>query len=286
MDPQLQAAIERLARDGAARFSHWKPALFQEYCRATLPRLVPASADPPGPQATWHPVANAFAEVLQEGVGRGHVVTGLDAPPANLMEYCLRDWLVRRLADAPGEQRLQLLADAWNLLEGLLREPRWVNAYVLARVRELEDESSLQAFLGRVLQPLFEPATRANWGGPFRVTTLSLRAGDDDFLPGDMHLVAPNILAVKDRRRDVSLGVVLRKQGRSELLGIIAGANPYAEPPAEAAPRWQGETFALGSENIPMKFLAEPFRWVQTQAGFVVASAVNSQKVWIAESAT
>jgi hypothetical protein len=271
MDPLLLPNIERLAQKGKTQFSNWAPSLFQEYCQATLPHLT-------------GPAASAFAELLCEGIGRGHVTTKLDIDPANLMEYCLRDWLVRRLSDGSIEQRLQLLANSWNILEGLLGEPRWVNSYVMARVGELKNETSLQVFLARVLKPLFEPATNANWSGPFRVTMVSLRAGDDEFLPGEMHLVAPNILAVRDRRRHLSLGLVLRKNGQSELAGVFADTHPYTEPPSAMAPRWQGEWLAFGNERIQLKFLAEPCRWIQLSAGFVVASAVNSQKLWIVES--
>lgn len=280
MDPMLSATVERLTQKGRIRFSHWADSLFQDYCQVTLPRLTGPSLT----AATWQPVSIAYAELLCEGIGQGYVATDLQSTPTNLMEYCLRDWLVRQLMENSTEQRLQLLANSWNIMEGLLREPRWVNSYVMARVRELESSGNLQFFLARVLKPLFEPATNANWSGPFRVTMLSLRTGDEEFLPGELHLVAPNILAVKDRRRHLSLGIVLRKQGQSELAGVFADTKPYTEPPAAMAPRWQGEFLSFGNERIQLKYLHEPFRWIQLAAGYVVASAVNSQRLWIVES--
>jgi hypothetical protein len=280
MDPLLSPTIERVAQKGRTQFSKWDMPLFQDYCRATLPHLISSSPE----SATSLPVAAAFAELLCEGIGRGYLATNLNADPVNLMEYCLRDWLVLRLAEGTTEQRIQLLASAWNMLEGLLREPRWVNSYVMARVRELENDGDLQVFLTHVLKPLFEPAISSNWSGPFRVTTLSLRGGDEEFLPGDMQLVAPSVLAVKDRRHSLSLGILLRKKGLSELAGIFADTSPYAEPLSAMTPRWKGEWLSFGSERIQLKFLAEPFRWLQLSAGFVVASAVNSQNLWIVES--
>src|SRR5438270_431653 len=83
-------------------------------------------------------------------IGRGYLASSWQSRPANLMEYCFRDWLVGQLTDAAARPPLNFLADTWNLLEGLLREPRWVNAYVMARAWELEDEASLHAFLVRV----------------------------------------------------------------------------------------------------------------------------------------
>ena len=271
--------IERLAQKGATQFSSWNPSLFQDYCQAFMQEHAKASP-------LSHLVATALAEMLCEGIGRGYLTTSLHANPANLMEYCFRHWLMSRLADVAAERQLHFLADAWNLLEGVLREPVWVNAYVMARIRELHSQPGLESFLGSVLKPLFEPATTADWTGPFRVTTLSLRAGDDEFLPGDMQLVAPTILSVRDRKRDLHCGVVLRKQGQSEVAGIFGEAHPFVEQTSALSPSWQGEWVTFGKERIQLPFLGEPFRWLQVHAGFVVASAVNSQKLWIVESAS
>ncbi len=270
----LSPLIERLDRQGASQFAHWDPTLFRAYCQALLK------------DGSDTPAAAALAELVCEGVGRGYLAAGLHVNPTNLLEYCFRNWLPARLADVAPERRLPFLADTWNLLEGVLGEPRWVNAYVLARVRELHREPGLEAFLGRVLRPLLEPASRANWAGPFRVTTLSLRACDDEVLPGDMHLVAPTVLAVRDRRRDLVCGVVLRKEGRSEPAGVFGDTPPFVEPPPAAPPRWQGEWVAFGETRVRLPFLGEPFRWLQADAGYLVASAVNSQNLWIVESAT
>lgn len=280
MDSLLLPTIERLAQKGRTQFSNWSAPLFENYCQATLPRLI-GSAET---AAAWQPAAAAFAELLCEGVGRGHLTVQLHAEPVNLMEYCLRDWLVSRLIQVSTKQRIRFLVSAWNMLEGLLREPRWVNCYVMARAHELENENDLQVFLTRVLRPLFEPTTSSNWSGPFRVTMQSLRSGDDEFLPGEMHLVAPNILAVRDRRRDLTLGLILRKQGQTELAGIFSDTSPFTDSPPAISPRWQGEWLSLGTAQVQLKFLAEPFRWIQASAGFVVASAIDSQKLWIVES--
>ena len=42
----------------------------------------------------------------------------------------------------------------------------------------------------------------------------------------------------------------------------------------------------FGKERVRLPLLGEPFRWLQADAGFVVASAINSQQLWIVESAT
>jgi hypothetical protein len=79
--------------------------------------------------------------------------------------------------------------------------------------------------------------------------------------------------------------VLLRKDGRSELAGAFGEAGAYVEEPPSPTPRWQGQELALAAGRVALPFLGEPFRWLQARAGFVVASAVDSQKLWVVESA-
>src|SRR5438128_1422957 len=132
MDPLLLSMIERFAQLGATRFSGWKPALFRDYCQTTIPRIW---------QDHGQAVATAGIQLLCEGIGNGYMASGLQDRPTNLMEHCLRDWLPARLPAVPPEQQLSLLASTWNLLEGLLGEPAWVNAYVMARANELDQDA-------------------------------------------------------------------------------------------------------------------------------------------------
>src|SRR3954453_8715263 len=113
--------IERLGRKGATQFANWNPSLFRDYCQALLSGN--AVAEPT--------VDAAVAELLCEGVGRGYLTASMQDGSTNLMEHCFRNWLPARLAGVAADRRLPILADTWNLLEGLLSEPRWVNAYVM-----------------------------------------------------------------------------------------------------------------------------------------------------------
>ncbi len=197
----------------------------------------------------------------------------------------MRAWLPVRLAALPAEEHLPLLARVWNLAEGLARESGWVNAYVLARVGELHGDTSPEAFLVEALRPLLEPAPPARWEGPYRVTLLSLRPADDDFLPGDMHLAAPAVLVVEDRRRPVRVAVHLRRDGRSAVLGTLGPTRPFPEHPPAVAVAWDGGTVGLGGERVCLPFFPGPFRWSVARAGYLAASAVDSQKLWIVECA-
>jgi hypothetical protein len=261
---------------GASQFSNWNRSLFNDYCETIV---APLAAHEPT-------LAVNFAETLREAIGCGYVSTSLASPAKNLLEEVVRTWLPEQLVQHSAKKRLTALAKAWNLLEGLLREPAWVNAYVMARVRELTHDTQLDDFLVSVLTPLFEPAGVADWHGPFRVTMLSLRPCHNDFLPGEMHLVAPTVLAINDRRNDQACGVILRKKGQSELAGAFGETQPYSEPPPTVTPHWTGGELSIGHEKIALNFFPGAYRWMHTRSGFVIANAINSQKLWIIESAS
>ena len=106
-----------------------------------------------------------------------------------------------------------------------MREPDWINGYVMSRIGELRGEKSLETILAEILRPLLEPAPAARWQAPYRVTMLSLRPADDGFLPGEMQLAAPTVLVVSDRRRPMRLGIHLRRQGQSRVLGTFGPAR-------------------------------------------------------------
>jgi hypothetical protein len=117
------------------------------------------------------------------------------------------------------------------------------------------------------------------------VTLLSLRHADDAFLPGEMQLAAPTVLVVSDRRRPVRLGIHLRREGQSVVLGTFGPAGPFPDEPAGVQVAWEGGSASIGVDRVSLPFLAAPFRWAMVRAGYLVASAVDSQKLWIVESA-
>jgi hypothetical protein len=189
------------------------------------------------------------------------------------------------LPELPADERLSLLARVWNLGEGLLREPDWVNGYVMSRIGELRSEKCLETTLVDILGPLLEPAPAARWEAPFSVTLLSLRQADDEFLPGEMRLAAPTVLVVTDRRRPVRLGVHLRRMGQSIVLGAFGPSGAFPHEPAGVDVTWEGGGARIGAAKVMLPLLTVPFRFAVVRAGFLVASAADSQKLWIAESA-
>ena len=177
-----------------------------------------------------------------------------------------------------------MLARIWNLSEGLRREPGWVGGYVLARASELKSSTTPELFLTNILGPLMQPTATPRWEGPFRVSTLSLRSADEEFLPGDQELVAPSVLVIADRRRPVRIGVHLKKAGHSEILGLFGASETYTAACANPEVVWNEDHLLVGPEIVRMPFLRKPFRWSIVPTGFVVASSQDSQRLWIAET--
>jgi hypothetical protein len=283
MDAMAAELVRQAADAGPRQSSGWDARLFDAYGRTVLPALwqrLPASL----PEDRERTFASVLA-LVHEGIGQGHLTSEPEAAPTNLLEFCVRDWLPGTLAELSPAEHVPLLARVWNVAEGLLGEPAWVNAYVMARVGELASGANLEAFLVETLRPLMEPAPPARWEGPYRVTLLSLRAADDEFLPGEMHLAAPAVLIVEDRRRPARVGVHLRREGRSAVLGTFGATRPFSEEPVPVSIAWDGGSVGVGADKVGLPFFPGPFRWSAARAGYLVASAVDSQKLWIVESA-
>ena len=279
MDKLAPDHLRRLGEEGPRRFSDWDAALFDAYCRTFLPSVRERLSE--DGERTFV----AVATMVQQGIGEGYLKADPRASPLNFLEYCLWGWLPEFLSRQPVEEHLPLLARVWNLGEGLMREPGWVNAYVMSRIGELRGEARPEDFLVDVLRPLMEPAPPARWEAPYRVTMLSLRPADDEFLPGEMHLAAPAVLVVSDRRRSVRLGVHLKREGQSVVLGAFGPTSAFADDRSGVPVVWEGGRARIGEVTVALPLLAGPFRWALVPAGYLVASAVDSQKLWIVESA-
>jgi hypothetical protein len=279
MDQAALDHLRRLGEEGPGRFSAWDAPRFAAYCRTVLTSAWQRL--PPGSGRTFA----ALATLVQQGIGAGYLRADTEAVPRNFLEFCLRDWLPEALENLPADQHLPLLVRVWNLGEGLLREPEWVGAYVMSRIGTFHARARPEAFLVDVLRPLVEPVAPARWEAPYRVTLLALRGADDEFLPGEMHLAAPTVLVVCDRRRPVRLGIHLRRGGQSAVLGQFGTAAPFRDQAATVAVSWENGTATIGKDKVALPFLAAPFCWAVFRAGYLVSSAPDSQKLWIVESA-
>jgi hypothetical protein len=225
--------------------------------------------------------------LIQEGIGGGYLkrMNATPGPPwPNFLTFCLVHLVPGGLAQTPVKQRLPLLAKIWNLSEGLLREPAWVDRYVTANAASLQEPAGIANFLVETLEPALAPTKPAQWKGPFALTILDSRAADDEFLPGQMHLAAPAVLCIHDRRRaDIHLAVFLQTQRRSRFLGLTPCLGEYDGHPQ--LPLQLGEhRLDIGGQQVRLPFLRSAHTHVAATTGFVAVSAVDSQRLWIVES--
>ena len=108
----------------------------------------------------------------------------------------------------------------------------------------------------------------------------------EDFLPGEMHLAAPRVVCVADRRDpDHRLGLLLGHGGQSRWLGPVPAMAPYDEDGPKPAAKVSGGEARVGSHQVDLPLLGEAHRVASARAGFVVVSAVDSQRLWIVETA-
>ena len=180
---------------------------------------------------------------------------------------------------------MPLLVKAWNLGEGLLREPGWLDRYVTASATTLGNLEELEAFLVQTLEPVLSTAPAATWKGPFAVTLLDLRPLHEEFLPGEITLAAPAVLRVSDRRRTgTEVGVLLSPGGRSRPLGLMTGLGEYTEPGDRPAVEFHDGLVRVAGAEVAVARLRRCHRHVVARSGFIAACAVDSQRLWIVES--
>jgi hypothetical protein len=148
----------------------------------------------------------------------------------------------------------------------------------------LQSLAGIEEFLTATLEPAFGAAQPAQWKGPFLLTMLNARSLVDDFLPGEMHLAAPAVLCVHDRRHEkVNLGVFLRPRQESRFIGLTPCLGSYEEDAPKVEVK-EGKV-QIGKLQVDLPKLRVCHRHVVARAGFAVVSAVDSQRLWIVESA-
>lgn len=139
--------------------------------------------------------------------------------------------------------------------------------------------------LTAILEPVLAPPRRSKWAGPHRVDLIDTRQYDSDFLPGEMCLADPCLVSIKDRRRDVRLGLQLESGGKSAVIGAIDPADRSLQVESEPiAVEFQAELLAVKAVRARLPFLRRVFTHLATTSGFVVASAVDSQRIWLVEA--
>ena len=277
----LNTLLADLRHDGPRRFARWDGELFDAV--AAGPAVALREGLDRQPDAG--PVVAAYLRMAQQAVGTAVLRRATaGATWTTFLERFLVELVPKLLAHVRPGQRVPLLVQGWNLGEGLLREPPWLDRYVSASVGRLTNLAELEAFLVRTLEPVLAAVPPAGWRGPFAVIVLDLRTVADDFLPGEVALAAPTVLRIDDRRRPgVQTGALLRRGGRSELLGLTAGLGDYDEAWERPGVEFHDGRVTVAGQAVGLPFLRQCHRHAVARAGFVAACAVDSQRLWIVE---
>jgi hypothetical protein len=282
LSPELRECLDELRRDGPRRFARWDAALFEAVVAGPAQTLAAAL----GGQADADAVLAAYLSLLHQGVGLTAVRRAETGPDGwgCYLERCLVEQMPALLPRVPAGRRVPLMAKAWNLGEGLSREPAWLDRYVSASAAALADLEDLETFLVRTLEPVLSAGPPASWKGPFAVTVLDLRPLHEEFLPGEIRLAAPTVLRVADRRRaGVEAGVLLGRGGKSRPLGLMTGLGEFAEAGDGPAVAFQDGRVRVAGEEVVVPRLRRCHRHLVARSGFVAACAVDSQRLWIVE---
>jgi hypothetical protein len=241
-------------------------------------------------------VVDAYLRLIAEALQLGyldratcaHLEAG-PAPPTNLLARCLLDVVPRWLPTCAADRRLGVLAQVWNLGDGLLRQPPWMARIANALLPDVEDLEHLGQALAEKLEPLLSPPRSSSFAGPFALQMLDLREVDDEFLPGVMHAAAPAVICVHDRVRPGRYGAVaLALRGGCRTLGTTPCLSddlaPETRDPIEVQ-IGRGRARILG-RDVELAAVEVEHAHLALASGFVVVSAVDSQRLWIVESAS
>jgi hypothetical protein len=282
LSPDLQGRLDELRRDGPRRFARWDAALFEALVAGPGRTLAAALVGQPDAVAA----VAAYLSLLHQGVGTAAVRragAGADGW-GGFLERCLLEQVPALLPRVPAGKRVAALAKAWNLGEGLAREPAWLGHYVCASAAALGGLEELDDFLVRTLEPVLSAPPAASWQGPFAVTVIDLRPLHEDFLPGELVLAAPTVLRVKDRRRaGAEVGVLLGHGGRSKALGLMSGLGEFPDSGDRPAVAFQDGQALIAGQPVAVPRLRRCHRHAVARCGFVAACAVDSQRLWIVE---
>jgi hypothetical protein len=284
-DAEFERLIGREAREGRRLHAAWDAGRFDRLMRGPAAALRDRLEGEPHAETA----VAAYATLLREAVGAGYLGALGDDPGAgpwpNFLAFGLLKLVPLALAEEPAAGRVGLLAALWNIGEGLLAGPPWVDRYVLSCAAGLRRLGALASFVAEALGPALAEAEPAAWGGPFAVATRDARAVLDGFLPGEMVLAAPRVLCVRDRRDPGQhLGLLLGHGGQSRWLGPTPPLEPYAEDAPGPDVAVAGGRARVGRHRVDLPLLGEAYRVVTAGAGFVVVSAVDSQRLWIVET--
>jgi hypothetical protein len=233
-----------------------------------------------------------YLRLMVEGVGKGHVTQAVDPKHAeyyarfikwrSLLEF----WLVLKVPEEvpalPVGQRLPVLANTWNLGENILQQPSWIDRYLLHKaIASSPPLAAVEKQLDVWMEPLLRPLTPALWKPPFDVRVLDGRMLHDDFLPGEMELSAPSVVCVRDRRAENVFGGIFLDDEPCTLLPHHRHLGSYQGDPAAVQVEFGVSEVRIAGHTVPLPHLLQVHSHLICGQGMILASAIDSQRLWL-----
>jgi hypothetical protein len=278
---QLQLLIERVRDEAKRRHARWDDEVYQHWVWQTGSLWDSLEKHP---QGVREGSVLDYLELLAAGIGAGYIAMGAGAP-RTLLEAFLGRMPVWFARTAP-ESHARIAATAWNLAEGARRQASWMEQYLLARVHELDEPLLLEQSARALLEPALEPQRDALWKGPFTVTVIKPAQQLQGFLPGELSMLTPSLIRIADRRRPVSVGVLLAPRGQSACIGQMDGTPPPMPLPPRSVPvQWASDRVTVAGVAVGLPLMAcEPMHTLALASGYLLAVVPNSQRVWVVET--
>lgn len=278
--------VAGLQVEGARAYSTWNPQSFSFFAEQRVPileRLLLAK-QPRATEAERLATIKGFLQVVAEGIGQGWIKETPHLKQNTLLEYLLWVTVPLRLPELPLAEQLPTLARIWNLCEGLSQQPAWVERFVLSHRLNTIRLEKLEQFLIATLEPIFTPQRTIRWQGRWQTSVISPRYCDDEFLPGRMTLIAPMVVQIEDRERSLSMGVMLRPEGKSSVFGPIP-CSFETIPPIKSPPKvtLNAGKVEVAGRNVDVPRLESVHSWTISETGYLVMSAIDSQRLWVLE---
>ena len=278
--------IPQLREQGPRRVAKWTEDAFDGFLAGPVANLLRSlkwsDKDLPDP----HVVPN-YIRMVYEGVGAGWLgIPDYNIPATTFLGHCLQMLVPSAIGNVPLMRRSQVLQQVWNLGEGLAKEPKWLNQYAITQTDWSVDIQKLEVHLAKILAPVLSPVQPSTWSGKLQLSIINLRQKSESFVPGHLYLACPALLCIADRiDPQQNLAILLRKHGKSELLGAVGRLPEYTETFDSPKVAANSDDITINSQRIDAPLLSAPQQVLCVEAGFVAVTAVDSQRLWLVDAA-
>lgn len=263
--------VERAQAEGRRRHARWRPQLFEQVVEGPALRTWVAMA------ARSDRVERfvAYMDVLVEALGRGAIDASTLADPTT--GGVLTTILLQHVPKHAASIAAPRLSELWNLGEGMADHAPWIDRLLSATFGAVEVGGE-ERFLVDMLQRLHAEGA-AQWREQPTVETLRLRRHASTFVPGTLRFVTPRVVAVKDRRRDDELAVAVLDD-RVWIAGPLT-LPAKSSPPSTLPIAMRNAQIRVGERKLLFPKMTTWQHVVVSPAGFVAATCVDSQHLWI-----